>query len=237
MNTLTWSSDVAPVHVIRPDDHIDAVVYGRRNFIVTIPFSRRNSTLRPFNAISRKFKWHRTLNEHTTLLMTISISGSGSVSCSFASATTTSSATVSTTVGVGGDGACDAEPLLLVALLIGGLISLACVVVVVVVLWLVVVVGLKCELLLSVIDAIPFCWIPSLWLLICIDCDLLFLAMAADVDAGVVVAIVWFDAKALTLAATAAAITFGCDNLFEFVNMIGPAVVVLVVVDAAFTLL
>lgn len=76
----TWSSDVAPVHVIRPDDQIDAVVYGRLSFIVTIPFSRRNSTLRPFNAISRRFKWHRTLNEHTTLLITISISGSGSAS-------------------------------------------------------------------------------------------------------------------------------------------------------------
>lgn len=59
---------------------MDAVVYGRLSFIVTIPFSRRNSTFRPLSAISRKFKWHRTLNEHTTLLMTISISGSGSTS-------------------------------------------------------------------------------------------------------------------------------------------------------------
>uniref|UniRef100_A0A182Q090 Uncharacterized protein n=1 Tax=Anopheles farauti TaxID=69004 RepID=A0A182Q090_9DIPT len=40
---------VAPVQVILPDDQIEAVVYGRRSFIVTIPFSRRNSTLRnPF---------------------------------------------------------------------------------------------------------------------------------------------------------------------------------------------
>lgn len=88
--TLTWSSDVAPVHVILPDDQIDAVVYGLRNFIVTIPFSRLNSTFAPCKAMSFKANGHRTLKAHTTLLMTISISGSGS---SFSSSTGTSAGT------------------------------------------------------------------------------------------------------------------------------------------------
>jgi hypothetical protein len=34
--TLASSSLVAPVHVIFPDDHIEAVVYGFLNFIVII---------------------------------------------------------------------------------------------------------------------------------------------------------------------------------------------------------
>uniref|UniRef100_A0A182UZE4 Uncharacterized protein n=1 Tax=Anopheles merus TaxID=30066 RepID=A0A182UZE4_ANOME len=72
---------LAAVEVIFPEDQIDAVVYGRRSFIVTMPFSRRNSTLSPLIAMSCRFRWQRTLNEHTTLLMTMSISGSGSGSC------------------------------------------------------------------------------------------------------------------------------------------------------------
>ena len=34
--TLAWGSLLAPVQVILPDDHIEAVVYGRRSFMVTI---------------------------------------------------------------------------------------------------------------------------------------------------------------------------------------------------------
>lgn len=175
------------MHVIRPDDQIDAVVYGRRSFIVTIPFSRRNSTLRPFSAISRKFKWHRTLNEQTTLLMTISISGSGSVSWSFVSSTT---ASVVVAVVVGGCGGGDdvfevstveLDPIEFLVL-DACLISLVCIVV----LLLLLLVGLKFELLLSVIDAIPFRWIPSLWLLI----SSVLIVDAIDALVGVVAAVV-----------------------------------------------
>lgn len=74
--TLAICSLVAPVHVTLPLDHILAVVYGLRSFIVIIPFSRRYSTLMPFKAIWRRFRWQRTLKEHTTLFITISISGS-----------------------------------------------------------------------------------------------------------------------------------------------------------------
>lgn len=74
----TISSEVAPVHVTLPEDHIDAVLIGLRSFIVTIPFSRLNSTLRPCNAISFNGRLQRTLKAHTTLLITISTSGSGS---------------------------------------------------------------------------------------------------------------------------------------------------------------
>lgn len=77
---LACSSLVAPVHVTRPDDQMDAVVYGRRSFIVTIPFSRRNSTLTPFNAICLRFRWHFTLKLHTTLFIMMSISGVSSSS-------------------------------------------------------------------------------------------------------------------------------------------------------------
>lgn len=52
----TIDSEVAPVQVILPDDQIEAVVYGWRSFIVTIPFSRRYSTFDPCSAISRSFR-------------------------------------------------------------------------------------------------------------------------------------------------------------------------------------
>lgn len=77
---LAWSSDVAPVQVMRPEDQMDAVVYGRRSFIVTMPFSRRNSTFTPFRAICLRLRWHFTLKLHTTLFIMISISGVSSSS-------------------------------------------------------------------------------------------------------------------------------------------------------------
>ena len=50
-------------------------IFSYRNFMVTIPFSLRYSTLEPLRAISFKLRWQRTLKLHTTLLMTMSTSG------------------------------------------------------------------------------------------------------------------------------------------------------------------
>lgn len=69
---------MAPVQTIFPEDHMVAVVYGLRIFMLTIDCSLLYSTCEPSIAILLRLRWHLVLKLQTTLLMMMSIVGGSS---------------------------------------------------------------------------------------------------------------------------------------------------------------